>query len=175
MPNRRRRPQHQPLLSPTPGAEFVPKVVRKQQHHVAAFTLLELIITIIIIGVLAAVAAPIFFSESSFSSTAARDEMLAALRNAQQRAMADGATVTCVITTSNSYSVNQGCTPGGDGTPIMLPERGGNYPRALPDGVTVSPAVKLIYGSLGTTNATTFVFSGGDRLCVEASGYAYAC
>ncbi|WP_162848143.1 GspH/FimT family pseudopilin [Permianibacter aggregans] len=153
----------------------MPRRQQKQQHHVAAFTLLELIITIIIIGVLAAVAAPIFFSESSFSSTAARDEMLTALRNAQQRAMADAGTVTCFITTSNSYSVNRACTPGADGTPIMLPERSGSYPRALPDSVTVAPATKLIFGSLGTTTATTFVFSGGDRLCVEASGYAYAC
>ena len=175
MPSPQQPTLNQRLPLPTPVAEFVPRQQQKQQHHVAAFTLLELIIAIIIIGVLAAVAAPIFFSESSFSSTAARDEMLAALRNAQQRAMADAGTVTCFITTSNSYSVNQGCTPGADGTPIRLPERGGNYPRALADGVTVSPAVKLIFGSLGTTNATTFVFSGGDRLCVEASGYAYAC
>lgn len=141
----------------------------------AGFTLLELIITLIVIGVLAATAAPIFFSESSFSSVASRDEMLAVLRNAQQRAMADAGTSYCLITTASSYSVNSGCTVGIDGTPINLPEGGGNYPRNFLDGVSIAPATKLVYDQLGNTSATTFTFSGGEKLCVAATGYAYAC
>ena len=171
MPTQPRRPPLPlPSLILVADFNFVRSIYKaKQPRYVAAFTLLELIVTLVIIGVLAAAAAPIFLSPQSFASNAARDEMLSALRHAQQRAMADSTKTVRFITTATSYSITV------DTTPILQPDFKSNYPQNFTNNVTVSPATTLNYAALGTTTATTFTFSGGERICVESTGYAYAC
>jgi MSHA pilin protein MshC len=142
---------------------------KKPPHDVAAFTLLELIITLIVVGILAAMAAPVFLSPSSFASTAGRDDMLAALRQAQQRAMADSSKIVQFVTTASTFSIVI------DGSPIAKADLSGNYPQSFESGVTVAPATTITYQTLGTTTATSYTFSGGEKICVETSGYAHAC
>lgn len=142
---------------------------KKQPPQVAAFSLLELIIVLILVGVLAAVAVPRFGQQSDIVLRTARDDLLLALRDAQQKAMADGRTIR-FVSTSNSISITA------DGTPLPLPQLDGNYPRPLPNGVSLAPAVTLNYDRLGNTAATTFTLTGAGTLyvCVRVTGYAHA-
>lgn len=133
--------------------------------------MLELIVVMILLGILAAAVLSRLPRSSEFAARAARDELLAALRYAQQLAMADATRSFKVVTTGTSYSLTA------DDVALPLPEGGGNYPRALATDVTLTPATTLTYNGLGETSATTFTVSAADnwQLCVEASGYAHAC
>lgn len=137
----------------------------------AAFSLLELIVVLVILGILAVTIVPRLSRNSDVAARAARDELLAALRYGQQLAMADATRTIRFISTANSYSLTA------DGTALPLPEGGGQYPRALPNGVSLTPVTSLTFNSLGETTATTFTASAGDswRACIESSGYAHVC
>ncbi|NQD37292.1 type II secretion system protein [Permianibacter sp. IMCC34836] len=133
--------------------------------------MLELVIVMILLGILAVTVLPRLPRSSDVAARAARDEVLAALRYAQQLAMSDATRAIRFVPTSNSYSITA------DGVNLSLPEGGGNYPRALPSDVSLSPTTTLTYDGLGNASATTFVLTASDswQVCVEASGYAHAC
>ena len=91
------------------------------------------------------------------------------LRDAQQKAMADGRSIR-FVSTSSSFSITA------DGNPLLLPQADGFYPRSLPSGITLTPATTLNYDRLGNTSATTFTLSGAGSsfICVHDTGYAHA-
>lgn len=144
---------------------------KRQLPQVAAFSILELVIVMVLLGILAVTILPRLPRSSDVAARAARDDLLAALRYAQQLAMADTTRTIKIITTSSSFSLTA------DDVALSLPEGGGNYPRALPSDVTLSPAATLVYDGLGATAETTFTLSASDNwlACVADSGYAYAC
>lgn len=61
----------------------------------SGFTLVELVAAIILIGILAVVVAPRFSGVGTFSEYALRDQLISALRLAQQRAMYDHQAQSC--------------------------------------------------------------------------------
>ena len=142
---------------------------KKRLHQVAAFTMLELIVTLVIIGVLAAAAAPVFFEERSFAGDTARDDLLNSLLYSQQLAMADGAASWSFVATANGFSIEK------NGAPIQKPDLTGPYPQLFEPSITLTNPTTFTYDTLGNTSAATLVLSGGEKVCVESSGYAYAC
>lgn len=135
----------------------------------AAFSLLELVLTLIVIGILAAVAVPRFAAPTDLVLRTARDDVLLALRDAQQKAMADGRVIR-FVSTASSFSITA------DGVPLLLPQGNGSYPSTLPTGVSLSPATTLLFDRLGNTTATTFTLTGDGSLniLVCSTGYAHA-
>jgi len=125
----------------------------------------------IVLGILAVTVLPRLPRSSDVAARAARDDVLAALRYAQQLAMSDATRQIRFVTSSTSFSLTA------DNVALPLPEGSGVYPRPLPDGVTANPATTLTYNGLGETTATTFILSASDswNACVEASGYAHVC
>lgn len=172
-PRDNRQPPHVAAFSSSTGL-FPPRFGLTCKAASRGFSVLELVVVLILIGILAAVILPRLPRGSDVAARAGRDDLLSALRFAQQLAMADATRTIRVVTTASSFSLTA------DNVPLPLPEGGGNYPRALPAEVTLSPVVTLTYDGLGQTNTVTttmFTLTAADswRACVEISGYARPC
>jgi hypothetical protein len=112
---------------------------------------------------------PMFSQSSDFSARTTRDEIISTVRYAQQLASSNREHTVRFTTTSTNYSIFI------DDVAIALPEGGGNYPRTLDSNLNLSPATTLTFSSLGDTTATTFTLNALEKICVAATGYAYAC
>ncbi len=145
------------------------KIARKRRFVCAAFTLIETIAVLIVLGILSASVAPLFMQSSSFNARTTRDEIIASVRYAQQLASADQSLTIAFVTTTTTFSITR------NGVAIALADSSGNYPRTLDDNLSLSPATTLTFSSLGDTTATTFTLNALEKICVAATGYAYAC
>ena len=133
------------------------------------FTLVELVVVILLIGIIGFTAGPRFVKTEVFAERRAADEVLAALRFAQQMAMARGGGIRLVLA-SNAYTVEQT-----DGTPLQSPDRSGAYSKSLPNGITAGAAT-IAFDGLGAPvpNADASLSIGSLSITVEAdTGYAH--
>ena len=123
---------------------------------------------ILLVGILSFVAAPRFFKHDDLAERRAADEMIVALRYAQQMAMSRGGGIR-FVTTANSYTVSNTV-----GTPLPNPDRSGNYSVLLPSGVTATP-VTIDFSELGAPTPNGASINLGSRtITIEAeTGYAH--
>lgn len=132
------------------------------------FTLVELVLVMVLVGILAVYAAPRL--GGGYDVAAARDELIEALRYAQQQSMSNtGAANFAVVLAGDGFAIQQG------GVTVSDPA-GGAYSRQW-NGIAVAPAGTVItFGSRGDTNNTvTMTLTGGGdtaNVTVEAqTGY----
>jgi len=120
------------------------------------FTIVELVVTILIIGILSTTVAPRFFGTKSFENRKASDELLSALRYAQQLAMNRGGDIEFILN-SNSFTVQRSTT---EDKKLRSPDGVIPYTKIFPAGVTataintsdsvsITPPLQLNYTGLG--------------------------
>ena len=113
---------------------------------------------IVIIGIVAAFAVPRFFDNQTFSQRGYYEELAAALKYSQKLAVASGCPVRVVINAAG-YSARQQAVQAGTcnladatwATSVALAD-GQTLNGSTPTGVTVSPAVTVIFNGIGSTN-----------------------
>ena len=141
------------------------------------FTLVELIVVILLTGILSISIAPRFFAVSSYEDRRAVDEMLVALRHAQQMAMNRGGNIRFTLN-ATYFTVDLS-----DGTPLRSPD-GSKHPSCITpicyrkdlNGVTATmvPAGPIIYDGLGKPNTGYSITAGSKHIQIEAeTGYAH--
>ncbi len=160
------------------------------QQSSSGFTLVELIMVVVVMGILSAVVAPRFVNQDAYRARFFRDDVLAAVRFAQNHAKTTGCDVRFSITNANftiwrnancanpalaiAYNNNSRVTrPGGANNEVVA---------AVVAGVAVVANVTIDFspdGSAtcaGTSNINLVSANGGrnDFIVVEcATGYVY--
>ncbi|WP_049723797.1 type II secretion system protein [Gilvimarinus polysaccharolyticus] len=134
------------------------------------FTLIELIAVIVILGVIGITVGSRFTDSAVASVQTSRDDLVAALFFAQQKAMAQSG-ITLVIN-ANSVNVLK------NGSSIRLHQDA--YPLTFVNGVSVSPSQSYTYNKLGqitnlaaTAQLTVQKAGASAVVTIEPSGYAY--
>jgi MSHA pilin protein MshC len=138
---------------------------RNQQQH--GFTLIELVTVITILGLIAVAVVPRFTTTSSFETRTAQDQLISAIRQAQQLAMNKAVSANVQLQTdSANHRIRISYDEGGTQT----------IDTSITDniGLTVTTIGFLKSGDVNT--ATTIAISPGSRqVCIEATGYAHSC
>jgi MSHA pilin protein MshC len=143
------------------------------QRRQTGFTLVELVTSIVIIGILAAAIGPKFIANQSFAERGYADEVAAALRYAQAVAVASGCGVQVTLNV-NSYLASQpnASPPACNGAWNRAIQRvdGGTLQGTAPNGVTLSPAVQVVFDGNGRIiNGTPPAITvGAFALTIEA-------
>jgi MSHA pilin protein MshC len=139
------------------------------RHQSRGFTVVELIACIVIIGILAAIAGPKFFDNKPFSERGYADEIAAAIRYANNIAVASGCDTSINITTSG-YQLQQraSCTTGGWTVNVQRNDGSGNMTGAAPAGVTSSTS-RLAFNKQGSlSSGASSLTIGGHAINVDA-------
>ena len=139
------------------------------------FTFVELIVTILIVGILSAYIAPRFFSANTFEQRATSDEIISAIRRAQQLSMTRGESYQFVLTASN-YSVQKS-----DGTDIRHPDGTATSTKDFHDKNFSASPITIRFNSLGQPFDTsgnpllaTNIAIGAVTITIEQeTGYAH--
>lgn len=135
----------------------------------SGFTLVELIVVILLIGILSISIAPRFFAVSSYEDRRAVDELLTAVRHAQQLAMNQGGNIQLVLS-ATQFRVERTIAP----VNLRSPEGISPYVKQFPGNITASPAATIIYDRLGKPNAGYTITIGTKQIQIEAeTGYAH--
>ena len=134
-----------------------------------AFTLVELIIILLILGIIASYIQPRSTSIASFKENTTVDQLISAARLAQQLSMNDSARSFILDIQSNQIDLKA------DGLSISVGNI--NFPIVLDSTITISPAVTIIFDSLGETSFQSINITAESTLqvCFESSGYIHQC
>lgn len=145
----------------------------KKQHQ--GFSTVELITVIIIIGILAATSTSFLVPSRTFQLQASRDQIIAAVQAAQQRAMSREHAVRVVVS-ATQVDVQDDVDGDGQFTPAASVNMGGvTYPLALPPNQSIDSAT-FVFNRLGETSGTdlTLTQSGAAvSISITDSGYVY--
>ncbi len=149
------------------------------------FTLIELVAVIILLGILSAFIVPRFTGTGTFTEYTTRDQIIAALRYAQQRAMYDHSIGAChrFRLQADRYGP-QRSTDGGVSFSYFGPSewRMGIVPESA-----VAPVGDIYFDGLGNSvlscvdqsvvGPLSISVTGSVNLsvCIETTGYAHAC
>lgn len=141
------------------------------------YTIVELVLVIVILAVLGALAGPRFFDNAAIDERAYADELASSLRYAQKVAVASGCRVRADIGAA-SYSLTQQspqaghCDPADSSFPLAVRlSTGEPMTGSAPSGVSVAPALTLVYDALGRTNLSTnqTLIVGSRPLTIQAN------
>jgi MSHA pilin protein MshC len=136
------------------------------------FTLVELITTLVLLGILAVFALPRMAGLNFFQDRAYFDEVVAAVRYAQKRAVASGCETQAQLTAAPAgfglFQRATDCTTGAFTRPVINPGSGEPFARPAPAGVAVAPAANITFDAMGraTTGAGVWIAVGGRSLRV---------
>jgi len=152
------------------------------------FSLIELVSVIVLVSILSVIAAPKLLGTSGYDEFIVRDQLISALRFAQQHAMYDQATGHCyrVSTTVHSYTVDRSTNSGTTFSPMS------DVAFALNDSSVVTalnkvtlPVITQRFDGLGNPVATCGGANSGNQaisiagsttvsLCIYSTGYVRA-
>lgn len=149
----------------------------KSHIKIQGFTLVELVVVILIVGILSISIAPRFFGVSSYEDRRAVDELLTALRYAQQMAMTRGGNIQITINSgpNPNYVVQRTLAP----VNLRSPDGTFPYDKSLPENIVITPSPTTIeFDSLGrpvpNTETTFSVGTGAYQIRIEQeTGYAH--
>ena len=145
------------------------------KKHAQGFSIIELITILIIIGILAASSTRIFLPSKTFQMQASRDQIVAAISAAQQRAMSRKNAIR-VTSAANLLDIREDVDGDGDFSPSASVSMGGvTYPLPIPVNQNLS-AVTFTFNRLGQTNGASLTLSqSGASVTIEVtdSGYVY--
>lgn len=123
------------------------------------YTLIELVACLVIVAVLGAIAAPRFVDTQPFEERGYADELGAALRYGQHRAVASGCEVEVTISAASYQAMQRAaaggtCSPAGAWTvPVPLTD-GTTLSGTAPANVTASPTPQqIIFDSQGRVSS----------------------
>ena len=153
--------------------------------HYRGFTLVELVTVIVLLGIVTAVITPRFISRDSFADYAVRDQIIAAARIAQQRAMYDHSVNACYRLEIDSGVITAQSFNGSGYDNIGPTEAWVNgiaiegasvaNTRVYFDGLG-SPLDGSVANCAGSTAQAEITISGpsGLAVCIYSSGYVQA-
>lgn len=155
-----------------------------QKHQ--GFTLIELVAVIVLLGIVAVTVAPKFASRDGYTDYAARDQIIAAARLAQQRAMYDQSSNTCyrLSVSGNRIYVQRGEESGGSYSYSEIgPSDAWLLGIPVESGAVVND-IDIYFDSLGNAISTTPDCAGAPsntpilvqstsnpQACIYATGY----
>lgn len=148
--------------------------MRFNKQH--GFTFIEIVLTLIIVSVVAAIALPRFFTTSAFDQRGFSDELINALRYAQQYAVASHCGVRVQIA-PNSYTLFRAVTsatcasntPGAYFVKLVNPSRRPEaFTATAPKGITMS-SHDIIFTAQGSSSTTQTITVGSAQIRVEAT------
>lgn len=143
--------------------------------HQRGFSLVELITVMVIVGVLAASVGSRLVSNSSLQLQAARDQLIAAIFIAQQKAMAQTGQVQLTV---SGATVDVRVDSNGDGNYAQaesISYGGTRFPLTISGGVTFSSQA-LLFDRIGHTAPTSINATKNSQtvaVTITGSGYAY--
>ena len=132
-----------------------------------AFTLVELVITLLILGILSSYVLSKFTSTAGYKENTVIDQVISSARLAQQLSMNDSERTFSLIIQSNQIDLQV------DGVSLSVGNT--NYPIAIDNAVTLSPASTINFDQLGTTNFLVLNVTAEttQQIFFETSGYIH--
>jgi MSHA pilin protein MshC len=130
------------------------------------FTLIELTVVLLLIGILAVAVAPRFANRAVFDERGFVDQVRAAIQFARKSAVAQRRNV-CVAVSGGGLNITRAQAAGASAActvALVDPATGGAFVASAPAGVSLSPAVNLVFDALGrlaSPDATTAITVSG--------------
>jgi len=133
----------------------------------SGFTLIELLAVMLLVAILTAVAVPRFTDKADFDEVGLREEIAAAARYAQKRALASGCPVRLTLT-ATSYELRQPdafppCAANFGGA-VLHPATGEAFAGTVTDGVSLSASLPLPLDVVFDARGATDLPAGTDVL-----------
>ncbi len=130
------------------------------------FTLIELTVVLLLIGILAVAVAPRFANRAAFDERGFVDQVRAAVQFARKSAVAQRRNV-CVAVAGSGLSITRAQAAGASAActvALVDPATGSAFAAIPPAGVSLSPAVNMVFDALGrlaSPDATTAITVSG--------------
>ncbi len=133
------------------------------------FTLVELVTVILILGLLAVTIVPRFLDSTNFDTRTVEDQLISALRQAQQLAMVKPLTANVQLQTDSANNRIR----------IQYSESGTQTIDVSIDSSITLTNSTISFEKTGNTTLTSqqviSISPGSRQVCVETTGYAYGC
>ena len=134
------------------------------------FTLIEMVTVIVILSIMAVAIIPRFLAPSNFESRTTSDLLVSSLRQAQQLAMSKAPNANVSVTTDNTNKrIRISYTEGGAQTIDV------DISTNITITDTTIPFLKSGEANIGGQETIVIGPSNPRNVCIEITGYAYAC